>query len=93
VISQLGRSWEKLSKLEAERAALEAKLEGIEAEGNVITLHPAAIAKFASSIEALHDGLKQADANPAAMASYRAAFRNVFDSSKSSQPQRGIPTP
>jgi len=45
----------------------------------VVTLHPAAIDKFASSIEALHDGLKRADATPSTMASYHAAFRNVFD--------------
>jgi hypothetical protein len=69
---------ERLNKLEAERATLAEKLRAIESEGNVITLHPAAIDKFASSIEALHDGLSQAT-DPAAVAGYRAAFRNVFD--------------
>jgi site-specific DNA recombinase len=69
---------ERLNKLEAERAALAEKLRLIEAEGNIITLHPAAIDKFASSIEAMHNGLSQA-ADPAAVARYRAAFRNVFE--------------
>jgi site-specific DNA recombinase len=70
---------DRLTKLEAERAALAEKLRGIESEGNVITLHPAAIDKFASGIEALHDGLSRADMEPAAVAKYRAAFRNVFE--------------
>jgi site-specific DNA recombinase len=70
---------EQLNKLEAEQAALVERLRAIDAEGNVVTLHPAAIDKFVSSIEALHDGLKRADATPSTMAGYHAAFRNVFD--------------
>jgi site-specific DNA recombinase len=70
---------ERLNKLEAERAALAEKLRGIESEGNVISLHPAAIERFASDVEALHDGLTRADESPAAMARYRAAFRNMFE--------------
>jgi site-specific DNA recombinase len=69
---------ERLNKLEAERAALAEKVRLIESEGNLITLHPAAIDKFASSIEAMHDGLQQVG-DPAAVARYRAAFRNVFE--------------
>jgi hypothetical protein len=59
---------ERLNKLEAERAALAEKLRLIESEGNVIALHPAAIDKFASAIEAMHAGLSQADGDPAAIA-------------------------
>jgi site-specific DNA recombinase len=70
---------DRLTKLEAERAALAEKLRGIDSEGNIIALHPAAIDNFASSIEALHDGLSRANMEPAAMAKYRAAFRNVFE--------------
>jgi site-specific DNA recombinase len=69
---------EKLNKLEAERVALEERLRSINSEGNVITLHPAAIAKFTSDIEAMHEGLSQAG-DPASTARYRAAFRNVFE--------------
>jgi len=69
---------ERLNKLEAERATLAEKLRAIESEGNVITLHPAAIDKFASSIEAMHAGLSEAG-DRAAVAGWRAAFRNVFE--------------
>lgn len=70
---------ERLNKLEAERATLAEKLRLIESEGNVITLHPAAIDKFAAAIKAMHAGLSQADGDPAAIAQWRAAFRNVFE--------------
>jgi hypothetical protein len=70
---------ERLNKLEAERASLAEKLRLIAAEGNVITLHPAAIDKFASAIEAMHAGLSRADGDPAAKAQWRAASRNVFE--------------
>jgi site-specific DNA recombinase len=71
---------ERLNKLEAERAALAEKLRLISAEGNVVTLHPAAIDRFASNITALHHALTQAGGDHAAVASNRAAFRNVFES-------------
>ena len=45
---------ERFNKLKAERASLAEKLRLIAAQGNVITLHPAAIDKFASAIEAMH---------------------------------------
>jgi site-specific DNA recombinase len=70
---------ERLNKLEAERATLAEKLRLIESEGNVIALHPAAIDKFAAAIKAMHAGLSQADGDPAAIAQWRAAFRNVFE--------------
>ncbi len=69
---------ERLSKLETERSALAQKLQAIESEGNVITLHPAAIDKFATSIEAICAGLSQAN-DPDAIAGWRSAFRSVFD--------------
>jgi site-specific DNA recombinase len=68
----------RLNKLEAERAALAEKLRLIASEGNVVSLHPAAIDKFASSIEAMHEGLLGQADDPVAVASWRAAFRNVF---------------
>jgi site-specific DNA recombinase len=71
---------ERLNKLEAERAALAEKLRLISAEGNVVALHPAAIDRFASNITALHHALTQAGGDNAAVASNRAAFRNVFES-------------
>jgi DNA invertase Pin-like site-specific DNA recombinase len=71
---------DRLNKLEAERAALAEKVRLIENEGNIVTLHPAAMDTFARSIEALHLGLSGAGAgDPALVASYRAAFRNVFE--------------
>ena len=72
---------DRLNKLEAERAAMAEKLRLIESEGNVVTLHPAAIDNFATSIDALHLGLSGAgQAGDAASATgYRAAFRNVFE--------------
>jgi site-specific DNA recombinase len=64
----------KLNNMEADRVALTEKLRLIASEGNVIKLHPAAIGRFASSIEALHAPLSQSG-DPARVASYRAAFR------------------
>ncbi|MCG2668760.1 recombinase family protein [Bradyrhizobium sp. GCM10023182] len=71
---------EKLRRLETERAGLEEKLRLIESDGgaNVVSLHPASIGKFATSIDALHAALTRGG-DPVALAPFRSAFRNVFD--------------
>lgn len=69
---------DRLKVLEAERGGLVEKLRLIEADGNVVSLHPAAIDKFAASIEQMHAALT-GDLKPEAMAPFEAAFRNVFD--------------
>ncbi|ODM79933.1 recombinase family protein [Bradyrhizobium elkanii] len=73
---------ERLNKLEAERAALAARLDATAAESNVIALHPAAIDKLASNVEVMHAALSDATrlgADPAKAARYRSAFRSLFD--------------
>ena len=52
----------------------------IEAEGgdNVVSLHPAAIDKFAVNIERIHAALT-GPLDVAAMAPFQAAFRNIFE--------------
>ncbi|MDA9466561.1 hypothetical protein XH87_18605 [Bradyrhizobium sp. CCBAU 53415] len=71
---------EKLKRLETERAGLEEKLRLIESDGGakVVSLHPASIGKFATSIDALHAALTRGG-DPVALAPFRSAFRNVFD--------------
>jgi site-specific DNA recombinase len=69
---------EKLNKLETEHASLTEKARLIEAEGNVVTLHPAAIDKFANSMEEIHAALT-GDLDVQQLAPFRAAFRNVFE--------------
>src|SRR5690349_20455162 len=87
----------KLNNMEADRVALTEKMRLIASEGNVIKLHPAAIGRFASSIEALHAPLSQSG-HPARVASYRAAFRKVFENllvhpTASARRTRSLPVP
>jgi hypothetical protein len=69
---------DKLKLLEIERVSLTEKLRLIDAEANVITLHPKAIDQFAESMEELHAGLTTIS-NVTDLAPFRAAFRNVFE--------------
>lgn len=69
---------EKLKGLETERASLSEKVRLIEAEGNVVTLHPAAIDKFADAMEEIHTALRS-NLDAPQLAPFRAAFRNVFE--------------
>ncbi|MGY3506315.1 recombinase family protein [Bradyrhizobium sp. USDA 4471] len=71
---------EKLKRLEVERAGLEEKLRLVEADGgaNVVSLHPAAIDRFAASIDNLHSILACNKATVDA-ARVRFAFRNIFE--------------
>jgi len=68
----------KLDALEIQRASLAQKVELIEADGNVVTLHPAAIDKFAASMETIHTALT-GDLSVEQLSPFRAAFRNVFE--------------
>jgi site-specific DNA recombinase len=71
---------EKIGKLEAERVGLAEKLKLIEAEGNVVSLHPQAIDGFIANMQQLYDALSGAvTVNPATLTSLRTAFRNAFD--------------
>jgi DNA invertase Pin-like site-specific DNA recombinase len=68
----------KLKALEVERASLTERINLIEAEGNVVTLHPAAIDKFGEAMEQMHAALT-GDLEIEELAPFRAAFRNVFE--------------
>jgi len=70
---------EKLKALELARAALADKLRMIEAEGNVVTLHPETIRKFRKNLEAMHAALTDCKLTDAEIAPFRIAFGNVFD--------------
>jgi hypothetical protein len=69
---------DKLNALEIERASLTEKVRLIEAEGNVVSLHPAAIDKFSVLMEKLHKALTS-DIDDITYAPFRAAFYNVFE--------------
>ena len=47
--------------LEVERASLTEKVRLIEADGNTVTLHPAAIDKFGAAMEEMHAALSNVD--------------------------------
>jgi site-specific DNA recombinase len=67
----------KLNQLEAERSSLEQRVSLIDAESNVIDLHPTAVQKFCSSMTTLHQALT--GASDKTLAPSRATFRNVFE--------------
>lgn len=69
---------EKMDALEITRASLAQKVDLIEREGNVITLHPAAIDRFANAMEEIHTALTS-NLDVRQLAPFRAAFRNVFE--------------
>jgi DNA invertase Pin-like site-specific DNA recombinase len=67
----------RLKPLEIERAGLTERLRLVEAESNVVDIHPAAIKDYQRNIERLHEALTTAkELTP----ENRSAFRNVFDS-------------
>lgn len=68
----------KLNSLEPLRASLTEKVRLIEAEGNVVTLHPAAIGKFADAMDEIHKALT-GNLDIQHLAPFRAAFRNTFE--------------
>lgn len=70
---------DKLKALEIERAGLAEKVRLIEAEGNVVTLHPAAIDKFGDTMEQIHAALTATDLDVEKLAPFRNAFRNAFE--------------
>jgi len=66
---------EKIAKLEAERKSLEARLIMIEAETNVVSLHPSALKAHKATVEKLIEALAS---NPL-LPQHHTAFRNFFD--------------
>jgi site-specific DNA recombinase len=68
----------KLDALEGERASLAERLRLLEAEGNVVRLHPQAVDTYCKNMEQLHRALCNADA--AMTPENRTALRMVFDS-------------
>lgn len=70
---------EKLKALTLERAGLRSRLELIKAEGNVVTLLPATIAKFRADLETMHDALTSTTLSDEEAAPFRVAFGNVFE--------------
>jgi site-specific DNA recombinase len=70
---------DKLKTLESERASLAEKVRLIEAEGNVVTLHPTTIDKFGTAMEEMHAALSDVDFDVKQLAPFRAAFRNTFE--------------
>jgi site-specific DNA recombinase len=69
---------ERLNKLKVEQAGLKERVRLIEAEGNIVSLHPVAIDSFAASMEALHKGLTS-DADDLEYAPFRHALYNIFE--------------
>jgi site-specific DNA recombinase len=69
---------EKLKALETQRASLAEKVRLVAANGNVVTLHPAAIDKFGDAMEKMHAALT-GDLDIEQLAPFRAAFRNTFE--------------
>jgi site-specific DNA recombinase len=66
---------EKLKALEAERVSLGERLRLIEAESNVVRLHPSAIEAYKANVETLHASLSKGGYT----IENRAAFRNLID--------------
>ncbi|MEH2525814.1 MULTISPECIES: recombinase family protein [unclassified Bradyrhizobium] len=69
---------DKLNILEVQRAGLAERVKLIEAEGNVVTLHPAAIDTFSAAMEEMHKALTS-DIDDVEYAPFRQAFYNVFE--------------
>jgi site-specific DNA recombinase len=67
---------EKMNRYELERVGLAERLRLMEAESNVIDIHPRALAVYAENIEKLHKAFAQGEQT----AANRTAFRNVVDS-------------
>lgn len=69
---------DKLNALEVQRAGLTEKVRLIEADGNVVTLHPAAIDTFSVAMDEMHKALTS-NIDDAEYAPFRQAFYNVFE--------------
>src|SRR5262245_17268647 len=67
---------EKLQGLELDRVSLAERLRLVEAEGNVVDLHPATLKGYQANLEQLYKALKSDPAAP----EVAAAFQNVIDS-------------
>lgn len=70
---------EKLKSLRVEKASLKHKLSLIEAQTNVVDLHPAAIKKFSNTVKQVHDALT-GDLDTEELAPFHQAFHNIVHS-------------
>src|SRR5262249_441389 len=68
----------KLKALEIERSSLTEKLRLIDAEANVVKLHPKAIDQFVAKMQEVHEALT-GNLDTIQRAPFRAVFRNVFE--------------
>src|SRR5262249_12900062 len=68
-----------LKALRVEKTGLTERLRIIDAETNVVSLHPKAIDKFAASMERMHKALSDGKLGAEKIALARAQFRNVFE--------------
>ena len=76
----VGPLTERLKQLERERVSLAERLRLIKSQTSVVSLHPTAIKKFASSVEALHLFLNdRSEINSERGARVQAAFRNLIE--------------
>jgi len=67
-----------LKALRVEKAGLTERLKVIDAESNVVTLHPKAIDEFANTMEEMHEALS-GGLDKEALAPFHIAFRSVFE--------------
>lgn len=74
---------QKMKELEAERVGLAERVRLVEAEGNVVSLHPAAIQRFATDIYELHRTITEAgsfeDLDGTERGRFRLAIQNIFE--------------
>lgn len=68
-----------IKPLATERAGLQERLRLVEAETNVVTLHPKAMESYRENIEALHTALMSEHLTREGQAAMREAFRNIID--------------
>jgi site-specific DNA recombinase len=68
-----------IKPLAAERAGLQERLRLVEAETNVVTLHPKAMDAYRTNVEGLHEALIADTHSAEDRAALYAAFRNVID--------------
>lgn len=69
----------KLKALRLEQASLKQKLAAVESQTNVVTLHPAAIEKFAEAVKEIHTALTS-DLDIEQLAPFRHAFHRLVHS-------------
>jgi site-specific DNA recombinase len=68
-----------LNPLREQKAGLEERLKVIDAETNVVSLHPKVLDEFAAKMEELHRGLSSPVLTAEQLAPFRMAFSTIFD--------------